>query len=200
MIKLSSQIRAFLRREDGTYSVETVLIFPLLFWAFGAMFVFWDGFKLNNNAVSATYTVADLVSRQTSPITTGFVSGLDDVFEKIVEGRSDSELRVTVVRMVLGPDPINDPTDIELVWSHGTDGLPGLLNADGLDTTLPLMAVGASIIMVETEARWDPALDWIIPGQTFQNRVFTSPRFVPQVKFDDGSDTAGGIGVDDGSV
>jgi hypothetical protein len=195
-----NQFRQFVHREAGTFSVETVLVFPLLFWAFGAMFVFWDGFKLNNNAISGTYTVADLVSRQTSPITPTFLTGIDSVFERIVQTRQGTELRVTVVRMAVGPDPVLQPTRLELVWSKGTQGMAGLSNADNLDDILPLMAVGASIIMVETEAGWTPPLTWIVRDRTFKNRVFTSPRFVPQVKFDDGSGLGGGTTLDDGSV
>jgi Flp pilus assembly protein TadG len=60
--------RRFLKSENGSYSVEAVIIFPILLWALGATFVFWDVYKLRNNAAAGTYTVADLVSRQTDAI------------------------------------------------------------------------------------------------------------------------------------
>lgn len=192
-------LRRFFRRETGSFSVETAIIFPILLWGFGAMFVFWDAFKLKNNAISATYTVADLVSRQTAPITPGFVGGLDDVFTKIAGNRLENQVRVTVVRMAVGPDPVNDPTELQLIWSHGTDSLPAVTDAAQIEGLMPLMAVGASMIMVETRVEWASPLGMFLPELTFGNRVFTSPRFVPQITFDDGTGIGGGgSNLDDG--
>jgi len=193
-----SHFRRFQTAEYGTFSVETVLVFPLLVWALSAMFIFWDGFKVNNNAISATYTLADLVSRQTSPITEEFVDGLDTLYTQIVENRNDNELRVTVVQLALGDDPDVDPPELKLIWSDGTAGLPDRTDIVDIQQMVPLMAVGATMIMVETRTVWEPPLDWEIGGMTFENISFTSPRFVPQVKFDDGSDDSGGLQFDDG--
>lgn len=199
-MKIPAFLNRFFGLETGSLSVETVLVFPLLAWGFGAMFVFWDGFRLNNSAISGTYTVADLVSRQTAPVTPAFVNGLDDVFTQIVDNNLENELRVTVVRMAVGPDPVLQPTKLELVWSHGTPGLPKHETVESLGDAFPLMALGATMVMVESETPWTPPLRGVLPGRTFRNRVFTSPRFVPQIKFDDGTDPGGGISLDDGTT
>lgn len=195
---LRTPFKRFARKEDGTFSVETVLIYPLLIWALSAMFIFWDGFKVNNNAISATYTVADLISRQTSPITDDFVNGLDTLYSVIAENREDNDLRVTVVQLTEGDNPVVDPPELELVWSYGTAGLPKRENINDVKNIVPLMAVGATMIVVESRTVWEPPLDWNIGGMTFENITFTSPRFVPQIKFDDGTGDSGGIGFDDG--
>lgn len=193
-----SKLARFKGDEAGTFSVETVLVYPLLIWALSAMFIFWDGFKVNNNAISATYTVADLISRQTSPITPAFVGGLDNLYDVIAENRDDNEIRVTVVQLRQGDNPVVDPPVLELVWSYGTSGLPERDDIDDVRALVPLMAVGATMIVVETRTKWEPPLDWDIGGMTFENITFTSPRFVPQIKFDDGSGDGGGISFDDG--
>ncbi|MXQ07064.1 hypothetical protein GQ651_04320 [Alphaproteobacteria bacterium GH1-50] len=198
-MRISSAIRRFRAFEDGSLSVETVLIFPLLAWALSAMLVFWDGFKVNNNAIAATYTVADLVSRQTSPITDDFVKGADKLYAKIVQNNNDNELRLTVVQMSESTTPGGDP-EPRLVWSHGTSGLPAREKIEDITAMVPLMAVGTSMIMVETASDWTPPFDIDFASMTFRNVFFSSPRYVPQVKFDNGGDDSIGFVYDDGDA
>ncbi len=186
------QLKQFRRAEDGTFSVETVIVFPLLIWALTAVLVFWDGYKVNNNAISGTYTVADLVSRQIAPVDDDFIDGLDKLYTRIVQNRHANDVRVTVVRMNQGADPSVDPPILQLVWSQGTEGLPRRDNIADVRNRVPLMAVGTSMVMVETRSVWIPPLSWEIDGKwigriDFGNVSFTSPRFVPQVKYDDGT-------------
>lgn len=181
------KLKNFIRREDGSYSVEAVLVFPILLWVLVATFVFWDVFKLRNNAVTATYTLADMISRQTEEIDPAFLSGLDDVFTAVVGAEVPMDMRVTVMRMDVGSDPVTDPTELALVWSHGTDGMPQYVDPVSLEDNIPILAVGATLILVETVVTWTPPLASILPETELGSRVFASPRFVPQILFDDGT-------------
>ena len=61
-------IRKTLKDEKGSFSVEAILMFPMLVWAFMAMYVFFEGLRESNINLKATYTVADLLSRETDLI------------------------------------------------------------------------------------------------------------------------------------
>lgn len=194
---MTMKVSRFFRSERGSYSVEAVIMFPLLLWALSATFVFWDVFKLRNNSVAATYTIADMVSRQTQAVDTSFVGGLDTLYRALLGENRPVDLRVTVFRMDPGPDPVTDPTELALVWSSGSTNLPAILDPAPLEDELPILAVGATLIMVESSVAWSPPLSGILPQLDLTNRVFASPRFVPQIDFDDGSGSLGGEGAPD---
>ena len=50
-----SRLKAFGRNDAGSVSVEAVIMFPILLWAFAAMFVFWDAFKMQNILINFFY-------------------------------------------------------------------------------------------------------------------------------------------------
>lgn len=183
--------RRFSRRDDGGLSVETVLAFPILVWAFGAMLVFWDGFSLKNASTSATYAIADLISRQTEEIDDKFIEGTGDLFAQIATGAFGSDIRVTVIRHVAGADPVVDPAHYELAWSDGTEGMPGRTSLTGLEDAVPLMPVGASMILVETRAQWLGSMAGFTMEQDFMSSIYTVPRYVPQIVYK-GADTGNG--------
>jgi hypothetical protein len=179
MKRLCNLRRRFTRSEEGTLSVETVIVFPIVLWALFGMFVFWDVFSTVNRNTKATYTIADLISREPDPISQGYIDGLGGVYNMLVrDENANSTIRVTIVS-----NKINAAGDEELTfeWSYATGDMADRTNLDGLIGNIPIMAVGDNLIIVETKTFWEPALTIGIGSRDITNRVVTSPRFVAQV-------------------
>jgi Flp pilus assembly protein TadG len=61
-------IRNFIRDTRAAVAFETVLLTPILVWAYIGSFVFFDAYRVYNTSVKATYMVADMLSRQTNMV------------------------------------------------------------------------------------------------------------------------------------
>lgn len=170
-------LATFLKDRSGTLSVETVLIFPLLVWAFGATLVFWDAYKTNGALVSATNVVGDLVSREgDKTIDNDYLNGLDLLLAQLVPDAADTDVRISVVELRPGVGK-DDPPFHALIGSEGTGRLPDRENIDDLADIIPNMAVSASLILVETQAGWSPFLDGVLGARAMESFAFVSPRF-----------------------
>ena len=173
----------FFRNEAGALSVEAAIVFPLLLWALGAMYVFWDAYDARNTNLKATYTIADMVSRETNPIDATYVDGLNDVYEFLISRDDGNDLRITVVSVGLDDDGITPRLQLE--WSHATgDKLP-IDDITLIQDRLPIMSVGDQLIVVQSEMRWEPILNFGLSATDMSELVFTSPRFAPQVIFEE---------------
>ncbi len=170
--------RCLLRDEDGSLSVEAVLMFPILIWAFGGMFVFFDAFKTNMTNVKATYTVADLISRTTEPIDEEFIDGMNSIYAFLTGGDSGNDIRVTVVRREVDAD--ENESD-KLVWSYASGTMLPYTDLTQVDPIIPMMAVGAETIIVQTQTDWVPPIGYGLSARTLRDLAFTSPRFAPQI-------------------
>uniref|UniRef100_UPI0039B5EE2A TadE/TadG family type IV pilus assembly protein n=1 Tax=Silicimonas sp. MF1-12-2 TaxID=3384793 RepID=UPI0039B5EE2A len=80
----------FRRSEDGSLSIETVFALPMLVWAITATFVFWDAFKTLNVSQKATYTVADMLSRETQAINADYLTGMHELFDYLSSSPGDN--------------------------------------------------------------------------------------------------------------
>jgi Flp pilus assembly protein TadG len=104
MTERPTMFTRFLRSERGSFTVEAVVIFPLLVWAYTAMFVFWDAFKTQNINLKATYTIADMISREQEQICTDYIEGARSIYAFLNAGDSNHQVRVTNVRQIPDPD------------------------------------------------------------------------------------------------
>ncbi len=166
-------------------SVEAAIIFPLLLWAFGAMFVFFDAYKDQTLALKGTYSVADMISRQDDDIDGDFVKGLNDAFAMLVDpwGRTEgNDIRVSVVRNVAAPD---EDDRIELQWSCGTGSMIRHEDADAIKDRLPLIARGDELAVIETTMDWTPPFRVGLLSASARNHlVFIKPRYVSRLLLD----------------
>ncbi len=215
MPNISRTIRNFARDTQGTMSVEAVLILPVLVWAFIAFTVMWDAYRVKNLAQRATYTVADIISRERSQIRRVFITNYLRVFRYATEASGNLNstnltttpqvLRVTSVMFSEGAN--NEDGDdgddvISVAWSKSTDAarLPEWTNAtiDQIKDKIPAMLDGDNIVVVETRLRWEPKFtaqmaSSLMGGgvstwmQSRDINTFTTvrPRFVPKVCYSD---------------
>ncbi len=172
----------FRQRDEGSLSVETVIVFPLLAWAFCAMLIFWDGFSLKSAATTASYTIADVIARQTEEIDHSFIEGTDVLFGQIATRAYDTDVRITVLQHQHGEEEDGSDAFHKVLWSDASGQMEPRTDVQPLMSYLPLMPVGSSVILVETLAKWEPP--FVFMGkQEFTNHIFTTPRYVPQIAY-----------------
>ena len=79
MRALRSLLAQFKGREDGSIAVETVIMLPLMFWAYLAMYSTFDTFRMYNLNQTAAYTVGDAISRETQAIDADYLRGMQQL-------------------------------------------------------------------------------------------------------------------------
>ena len=179
-----ANLKSFFANDKGSLSIEAVLAVPILVWAMTATFVFWDAFKTLNISQKATYTVADMLSRETQDITPNYMTAMHEIFDYLAESDGDNALRVTVVTLTVDPD--TNVESLELVWSEGVGGINGYDNLDAISERIPAMAVGDQMIVVESEQEWAPAFSVGLASYRFREVALSRPRFGPQLDWDAG--------------
>ena len=187
----NSLFRRFSRNENGSLSIEAVLALPLLVWAITATFVFWDAFKTLNISQKATYTVADMLSRETQAIDGNYLTAMHELFDYLNTSPGDNAIRVSVIRMT--QDPNTNVKTYELVWSQGVGGITGytILDQRVLDR-LPDMSAGDQLIFVESEQEWSPAFTVGLASYRFREVAISRPRFAPQLVWHNPATAMGG--------
>lgn len=177
-------IRDFLRNTKGAVALEAVIITPILAWMFVASFVFFDAFRTYATSLKATYSIADVLSRQTELIYAADIEGLADIFQHLTRNTAGSSMRVSEIAYDLNTDSYS------VTWSYGTDGETVLRNSDmtALRSQLPTMHDGERVIVVETFVPYRPFIDMGLDPVEFTNFTVTRPRFAGQLPFDNGAD------------
>ena len=164
-------------------TVEFALALPFLLWALGAIFVFVAAFDARATLTKATYTIADLFSRQTDPVTPDFLKQTGEVLAFLTGPARAPRMRVSVVHCASGCDG-NDRV-LALDWSEGLDDLPGMtvdaLNAADIASRIPILDPGNRVIVVETVMPFAPPLAFGLPARTFRSLMVVPPRFAPQL-------------------
>ena len=198
MTRFQDITRQTLRDEKGSFSVEAILMFPILVWAFMALYVFFEGLRESNINLKATYTISDLLSRETDLIDEDYLEGMNRVYAWLSRSAHPVSMRVTVIRYDQSEDRHY------LVWSRGVAGEPNLTQ-DEVDTKLtphiPVMANAASAFIVETFTTYDPIMDIGLTDTAISNLVVNMPRFTEQLNLaglGDGTGTEHDDGTGDG--
>ena len=183
---IRTRLTAFWREDEGSLSVEAVMILPLLLWAFLATFTFFDVYRSKNLALKANYAVSDLLSREIQPIDMNYLLGIEDVYAYLTQGGDPAWVRVTVVYCTEDCDSQTDRV-LKRDWSKATDGVSTHTNTiiqDSYGDVIPMIAEGERVIMVETMAGYEPPFSVYLTGieaRDMNDIVMTRPRFAPQL-------------------
>ncbi len=78
-MRIRESLRRFWQETEANLTVETILVLPILLWAFFATFVFFDAFRARSLAIKGNYAVADLLSRETQAIDMDYLRGTGKV-------------------------------------------------------------------------------------------------------------------------
>lgn len=174
-------IRRFLRDTNAGLSVETVLVFPMLAWVYAAGFVFFDAFRADTASVKGSFTISDILSRQTKPIDASDVDGLRGIFNYVTgSDPEDTTLLVTAISW----DILED--DYRVIWSHGsgTDIVHTNATLRAEADRLPNISVGDTLFLVETELVYRPKLNVGLGDLVLREFVPSRPRFAAWLMFE----------------
>ncbi len=185
MQRLKSLLR-FWRRDDGVLSVEAVLMMPMLLFAYAGLFTIYDAFRVQNLNVRGSYTISDMLSRESQCIDNDYISGLNGILAVLTQSQYPTVLRVSVISFDA------DTEQFELEWSQVSGGGSDILPLTQATLTskkdeIPIMAPSDIAVIVETWSGFVPMMDFGLDAFYFENFVVTRPRFVNQLHWDDGS-------------
>lgn len=175
--RLFKRLRQFRDDTHGGMALEFVVIVPILFWTFGALYVFFDGYRQSTVNLKAAYTIGDVLSRETQAINNDYMDTLYSLHGFLTRAGSPTTLRVTVVRWD------EDDDRYYRDWSATRGGIEPLTNDDmlSLKEKLPVMPDAERVILVETTNTYRPLLNVGLDTTSLDNFVFTRPRFAPQL-------------------
>ena len=185
MRRLFSRLR-FWRREDGVLSTEAALIMPMLLFAYAGLFTIYDAFRVQNLNVRGSYTISDMLSRETGCIDSTYLSGLNNVLSVLTQSQYPTILRLSVISYDEDADEFN------LEWSKVDGGGGDIPDHSGatlatLEDKIPMMSGTDIAIIVETWSGFVPMMDFGLEAFYFENFVVTRPRFANQLHWDGGS-------------
>lgn len=171
-------IRRFLSETRAAVALETVILTPILIWAYIASFVFFDAYRTYSTSVKATYMVADMISRQTDTVYGHDIEGMVEIVDTITRGAGHVQLRASQIAV------INDVYTVE--WSHGVNGAARVFDSNLPDIMdrLPTMPNGERVILLETFLGYDAPFDMGLTVMRFDNFTVVRPRYAGQVPFD----------------
>jgi len=177
--QIRSRMKSFAADTKGSISVEFALSMPILFWAFMATYVFFDGYRQSAVNLKAAYTIGDLVSRETEVINDDYVDSMQSLLGELTSADSSVSLRLTVIRWDEGDDRYYVDWSVKRGYDLAmTDDTIG-----EIESRLPVMPDNERVILVETISVYEPFFDIGMEDRSMDNFVFTRPRFAPQVLY-----------------
>lgn len=186
----STRVIPFLKSEEGSQSVELVVMAPLLVWAIVSMLSFTDAFRVRAMATDATAVMADAISRQTFPIDQAYIEGLQSIAGRLT-GRGDTVgVRVTQLSCTNKCKNTRKRT-LKVIFSKTSDG-QGLAELNDNDfksgdrrAQVPMMSKGDRIVLVETSFTHKPLMNVGLKETQVDMAQVTRMRFAPQLCWQD---------------
>lgn len=181
---LKSRARGFAEDTRGYITIEALIVLPVLLWLFGVGWVYFDAFRQQSINQKANYTIGDMISRETDPIDSNYVSSAAKLVRELNKSSgTESDIRITVVQFD------DDDDRWEVVWSEKRGNQPKL-NTNTLDdyqAKLPAGLGGDQLIVVETWDIFDPVIDVGLNTFEIRSYSFTRPRYTAQIVFAEAS-------------
>lgn len=177
--ELSQYFRRFAGDTRGTITIEAIVYLPFLAFCTVTSVMFYDAYRTDSLGEKATYTLGDMLSRETDYITPAYVDSAKSLMNFLTESEAgENTIRVSVVSY-------HEATDSYSVeWSQVRGPHVSVLDTTeitGGPDNLPNMVDGEQLIVIDTY------LDYVWPlavgfdDITMEARVFTRPRFAPQL-------------------
>lgn len=182
-LEMKYHLRRFRDDERGSIMVELVLSLPLLFWVLASTYEFFEVHRYKSAREKATYTIADMLSREQDVVTDTYMDNTKVLFDEIANDDGVNQIRVSIIRYDAPDD------EYQVSWSEVRGSGP-MLALDDSDVRnehdrFPVLSDGEEVIVVETKSTYDPLFTLVYTtGISIETRVFTSLRFAPQLCYD----------------
>lgn len=181
---LRGLVYGFSREERGSIAVEAVLILPMMFWTYLVLFSSFHAYRTYSTNQKASYTIGDMISRETNPIDVTYLTGTQQLLSYLTNANlGDVSVRVTSVQYDLATN------SYERIWSQAKGFMPPASTTEVSlwADNLPVMPDNEVIIVVETAFKYEPPFKVGFAEREVTNFVFTRPRYAPQVLWTDGT-------------
>lgn len=178
-------LKRFISDTSAQVAFESVIIFPILVWAWIGTFAFFDAYRVYNTSIKATFTIADLISRQESFLYASDLEGYGRMLEALIRDTYGVDMRVTQIVRAENGDYVIDGDH-----SYATGNQARLFNANipALQDQLPSIDYGEYLILVESFVNYRPPFNVGLNDIAFENFTVTRPR-MGRVPFDFGDTT-----------
>lgn len=179
---LKARLSRFASDDEGTVAVDAIIVFPILLWLFGAIWVYFDVSRQQSTHQKANYTIGDMISRETDPLDDYYLDSAFKMYNVLSKSdATESSIRVSVIRW----EGSLDNGEYELQWSQARGNKTALDQSDltGMETHLPIMLDQDEIVLVETWEDYNPVFEAGLSAFEIQTYSFTRPRFAPKVLF-----------------
>lgn len=181
---LVERLKAFWSDTRAAVTAEALIVLPFMIWAHLGTYEYFNVFNAIATNAKATYTLADIISRQSGTLTPTMIDNMNNLYGYLNHSPTGTWTRVTCVSW----DP-NAGTSGQyyVMWSYAT-GSHLALTDDTLQNyvpKLPTITQGDTLIMVETHMTY--VATFSVPGvgttEDLNQMVITRPRISPQVAF-----------------
>ena len=168
-------LKAFLHDEQGSITVEFVIWVPWLL--FYMVFVTSAFLAMDSRleAMRASITLTDIVSRVEQPITRDFLDDLDTMMTQLTTSAASGKMmRISSVRLISG--------NYVVEWTECYGGIAALNSSNLPINVMPPMAEFSTVLLVETFVPYNPISEVFgLQPVIWSNRKAVMPRFVPNV-------------------
>ena len=171
-------LRRFGRDENGTLLAETVIILPLLLWAYLALFVYWDAYRAVNTSQKAAYMISDMISREKEELPANYPTGLRNVMRYLIDTDREVKIRVTSIYWSVADGKF------AVAWSRSPDNaMPRMttLALQDVKSRIPQMADSDTVVLVETEVTYEPLFNVGLQDSVLRQFIVTRPRTLPKI-------------------
>lgn len=187
--RIKSCFTAFKRGEDGSASVELLMITPVMVWVMLSTLTYFDAYHHESINNRAGMTIADAISRETEYITEDYIDGMYQLLQFLVMEDDTPDLRMTAYYYDEGDDKY------VLIWSKSRGGYNPIEAAemDDFRDRLPIMSDQERAVLVETQVDFKQfwrsymgmgdkfTFSAGINHEVFDTFNVISPRFVTQI-------------------
>lgn len=175
-------LRKFRDDQNGSMSIELLLVTPILVWALLSTYVYFDLFRVESNSNRAALTIADMFSRENLDIDGPYLNNARNILRELTYEENNPDFRITVYTY-------NDSTSTYRVrWSRNRGMAPNYNNADLANLKaagrLPALANGDRAILLQTRTEYDapfsvglgPFTGTDLDDVTFETYIVIRPR------------------------
>ncbi|MEL6700331.1 MAG: hypothetical protein AAFO58_01430, partial [Pseudomonadota bacterium] len=158
LFKRSPLLRRFVRDSEGVASVETILLLPLLMWAYVSTFVFFDAYRVQTDGLRVAYSVSDSIGRQENGVNQTFMNSMERMTNFLTKSPNGITLRTTIVCWS------NNHSKYRVAWSNVTGAKTTILphthhTLHAQADRLPVVPFGDQLILVEMFLDYRPAIN-----------------------------------------